>query len=257
MKPLINQVIISTRPLSADDTLHDNLIQKGATVIEFPMIEIVTARLNEKIKLALQAIYLYDWIIFTSKNGVSNFFKLLEKIRCSKDIPPTVKIATIGNTTTEEVRKNGAEPFFVSSGTTSADLLKELSDGRIKFNELVLLPLGNLAKDTLEKGLTDLTNPTRLNVYETLETKIVSPEIIERIRQDNYDLIVFTSTSGFINFMKIMKKNFCMKEFRMACIGSSTEKEILLNGYKPLVVSAKPDGLSFANEIEKYFTIGH
>jgi uroporphyrinogen-III synthase len=181
MKTLENRVIISTRPVSSDDNLHDNLIQNGATVLEFPMIEIKCARVDENIKRVLLEIELCDWIIFTSKNGVASFFSLLEKIRCSKEIPSSVKIATIGKTTEEEVRKNGAAPFFVSSGTTSADLLKELSNGQIKFNEIVLLPLGNLAKDILEKGLTSVANPTRINVYETIEAKNVSTEIIDRI----------------------------------------------------------------------------
>jgi uroporphyrinogen-III synthase len=253
MKSLENKVIISTRPLSADDSMHDHLIGKGATVIEFPMIEIVKANIVNNIEEALSNIKAFNWIVFTSKNGVNYFFDILEKLTGNKTIPTSVKIASIGFVTTRELEKNGTLPYFVSKGCTSTDLLKELSIGNIKPGSNILLPLGNLANDTLEKGFSSFANATRIDVYKTIETKTVSPEIIERIKKDNYDLIIFTSPSGFINFTRIMKENECAHKFRMACIGSTTEKEILQNGFKPLLVSTKSDGISFAQEIENYY----
>jgi uroporphyrinogen-III synthase len=73
MSSLKNRTIISTRPLSNDDVIRDYLSDKGANVIDFPMIEISAAFVNDNIKNALNNIKSFQWIIFTSKNGVEFF----------------------------------------------------------------------------------------------------------------------------------------------------------------------------------------
>ena len=54
MSGLENKIIISTRPLSTDDSIKRNLIEKGARVLDFPMIEICPIELNEEIRELLQ-----------------------------------------------------------------------------------------------------------------------------------------------------------------------------------------------------------
>lgn len=252
MNTLAHKIIISTRPLTENDSLKDYLIEKGATVLDFPMIEICPVDLNDQIIYTLQNIISYQWIVFTSKNGVEYFYKLLNSLKIKTEKLALVKIAVIGKKTSEEVLKNNFKPFFVSLGNTSEDLLQELS-GKIKINEKVLLPLGELAADTLEKGLTEIGTITRINVYKTSAPKVISEDILEKIRKNNYHLIVFTSPSGFRNFIITMNENRIVTDFRIACIGKTTEKEILKNNFKPLLVSSKSDGENFAKELETFF----
>lgn len=251
MNRLANKIIISTRPLSENDSIKNHLTEKGAIVFDFPMIEICAADFNDNIKNTFQNILAYQWIVFTSKNGVEYFFKLLNHFNISQEKLSSIKIAVIGKKTFEEVLKNNCMPFLVSSGNTSEDLLNELVL-KIQPNENILLPFGELAEDTLEKELSKIANVTRMNVYKTIKPETTSKDIIESIRDENYDIILFTSPSGFQNFKITMEENGIYSNFRTACIGKTTEKEMLKHNCTPLFVSSRSDGESFAQELETF-----
>ena len=252
MNTLKNKIIISTRPLSKDDTIKKNLTERGAIVLDFPMIEICPSVISESIINTLQNINSYQWIVFTSKNGVDYFFKFLNILNISAENFSLSKIAVIGKKTSKELLKNNCKPFLISSGNTSEDLFVELFS-KVKIYDKVLLVLGELADDVLEKGLCEVVDITRINVYKTVEPKTISKDIIKRIKSDKYNIIIFTSPSGFNNFKTTMNKNGIISDFRVACIGKTTEKELLKNNCKPLFVSSKPDGENFAKELENFF----
>jgi uroporphyrinogen-III synthase len=243
---LENKIIISTRPLSDDDTIKKSLSEKGALVLDFPMIKIVINALNTEIQTVFTNINTFEWLLFTSKNGVDCFFKILKHVE-TVSLP---KIAVIGKTTANEVRKNGFEPELISSGSTSEDFIRELTT-KLSSDDSVLLIQGELADTKFENNL---TSAKRLNIYKTIDTEEHSIDIIKRIKANNYDMLVFTSPSGFRNFVKIMNKNNCNANYKIACIGKTTEKEVLQQGYTPLIVSAKSSGSFFTDEIERYFT---
>jgi uroporphyrinogen-III synthase len=252
MSALENKIIISTRPLSDEDSIKSSLIGKGAIVLDFPMIKIVINDQNTKIQATLANINSYDWLLFTSKNGVDSFFRLLknDKQKATTGLP---KIAVIGKITANEVKKNGYQLDFISSGNTSEDFIAEFKN-TINSTDKILLIQGELADTKFEAEFADIASVNRLNVYKTIETEIHSAEIIQRIKSNEYDLLVFTSPSGFRNFVKVMTDNNHIGTFKIACIGSTTEKEVLKFGYAPLIVSAKSSGDFFATEIENYFT---
>jgi Uroporphyrinogen-III synthase len=248
MKTLENKIIISTRPLSNDDTMKKALIAKGATVLDFPMITILTNEANAEIRSVLANINTFQWLLFTSKNGVDSFFKILKEMN-PVGLP---KIAVIGKTTANEVQKNGFNPEFISTGNTSEDFIEELKN-ELDTNDKALIILGELADTKFEQELSTIAKASRLNVYKTIGSEIYSLEIVNRIAKGAYDMLVFTSPSGFRNFVKVMAENNCNGNFKIACIGKTTEKEVLDQGYTPLIVSKKPGGDSFADEIKKYF----
>jgi uroporphyrinogen-III synthase len=147
--------------------------------------------------------------------------------------------------------KRGGNAHLISSGRTAEDLLVEIKR-EIQPTDKVLLALGELAEDKLETGLNGICKTERINVYKTIDLEYTTNEIIDRIKEDKYDLILFTSPSGFRNFYKIMLVNKIAPPFRMACIGTTTEKEMLKNNCQPVVVSPKSDAESFADEIEQF-----
>ena len=79
MNTLINKIIISTRPLVEDDQIKSHLEAKGAQVLDFPMIRTECVEFSEKIKAVFAALNDYEWIVFTSKNGVICFYDLLNQ----------------------------------------------------------------------------------------------------------------------------------------------------------------------------------
>ena len=252
MSGLENKIIISTRPLSTDDSIKRNLIEKGARVLDFPMIEICPIELNEEIRELLQQLASFQWIVFTSKNGADCFFKLLNQSSIKTDAIVQIKIAVVGKKTSEEVVKNKCTSYLLSTGTTSGDLLHDLV-GKVLPTDRILLVLGELADDTLEQGLENVAFSTRLNVYQTLYPGVHSKELIKSIRRNEYDMILFTSPSGFEQFKKIMPEKILAADFKSACIGRTTEKAMVNSNCRPLLVSRRSEGESFVNELEIYF----
>lgn len=248
MNNLINKIIISTRPFSEDDSIKEYLMEKGATVLDFPMIKIFPVSLTTETRNLLSHITEYQWIVFTSKNGVKFFFQFLQKVGIDLKSLSHIKIAVVGKITAAEVVKYYRHPDLTSSGNDSDDLAVELTKV-LKPTDKVLLALAELANDKLENRITDLCIATRFNVYKTDDEEVVSSDIIERIKADDYHIILFTSPSGFRHFSKIMIENNITANIRAACIGTTTEAEMLKNNWQPLFVSSRSEGESFARQI--------
>jgi len=251
MNTLTGKIIISTRPLTENDLIKSHLVAKGAQVLDLPMIRTECVELSETIKTVFTGLNDYEWVVFTSKNGVICFYDLLSKAGVEANILSTKKTAVMGKATGDEVLKRGGNAHLISSGRTAEDMLVEIKR-EILPNDKVLLALGKLAEDKLEIGLDGICRTERINVYKTIELEYTSNKIIDCIKEDKYHIILFTSPSGFRNFYKIMSANKIASTFRMACIGTTTEKEMLKNNCQPLIVSPKSDTESFANAIEKY-----
>ena len=203
--PLLDKVIISTRAIETADTLPELLKAMGANVISLPMIEIVQSQRGPGETELLQNAEQFDWIFFTSKNGVANFFKHLIDVKGSTELTKQVKKAVIGSKTAAELDYYGYAPDFMSEGNTSEEMLEQFYREYQPDNQKILLALGNLADDTLLNRLSKENEVTRINVYETVKPKSADAAILEAIKQDEYDLIVFTSPSTFQNFC-----SFCL-----------------------------------------------
>ncbi|NVN94535.1 MAG: hydroxymethylbilane synthase [Bacteroidetes bacterium] len=250
--PLKDKIIISTRAIESGDSLPDLLKSQGANVISLPMIEVSPAQLENSEKELLNKLSDFDWIFFTSKNGVLNFFKHLSDLKGSTALPENIKIAVIGSRTASELDYYGYAPSFISKGNTSEDFLTEFYNVVNPINQKVLLSLGNLADDTLINKLSKENKVERINVYQTEKPKSVDTSILEIIKQNKYDLIVFTSPSTFYNFCSFYEKDK-IQHLKMASIGSTTTKAIEEAGYSPIITAkmSKAEGLS--ESISEYF----
>ncbi|MFZ4400543.1 MAG: hydroxymethylbilane synthase [Bacteroidales bacterium] len=236
--PLQGKVIISTRAIESGDTLPEIMKSQGANVISLPMIEIIPTQLKLEELEYLNNLENFNWLFFTSKNGVANFFKLLSDIKGSTSLPKTLKIAVIGRKTALELEYYGYSPDFISHENTSLDLLdnfyKEFNPHQLR----ILLSLGNLADDTLYNRLSHENEVKRINVYQTIKPSSVDNSILEIIRQNNYDLIVFTSPSTFQNFCSFYDTDK-IKNLKTASIGTTTTKAINEAGFEPLITAKK------------------
>jgi uroporphyrinogen-III synthase len=252
MNSINGKIIISTRPYSENDSLAGYHKKQGAEVINFPMTEIThTAESLEKEK-NFSNINQFDHIIFTSKNGVKYFFDQAVKFQFFANIPASVNFSVIGTRTAYELSKYNFNNIYIAKGNTSKDFLEELiNQEEIKYQN-ILLVLGNLAADTLEKGLYKIAKITRLNIYKTQPVKIAALKVMEQIRNNRYDMIVFTSPAGIENFIRIMREAGYNNHFRIACIGKTTAQKALENNIIPVLTASVPEGEILAKEFKKY-----
>jgi len=247
-----DKVIISTRAVEPGDALPDILSSHGARLISLPVIEIIPSPLSEADKELLNTIDTLDWIFFTSKNGVANFFKHLLDIKGSTELPSSVKKAVIGGKTALELDYYGYAPDFISSGNTSEDFLKQFYNDCRPQNKNILLSLGNLADDALMNSLSKENNVKRINVYQTIKPKTADLSILDLIRQNKYDLIVFTSPSTFYNFCSFYDPSD-IKLLKIASIGATTTTAIENAGVKPLLTARQSNVEGLSEEILTYY----
>lgn len=250
--PLKDKVIISTRAVESGDNLPELLKSQGAEVIVFPMIEVCPAVLNSVETAMLNKLDQFNWLFFTSKNGVLNFFKQLSDLKGSTALPQHIKIAVIGSKTASELDYYGYAPDFISNGNTSDDFLKEFYKSVNPENQKILLSLGNLAEDTLYERLKKENNVQRINVYQTNKPKTVDNKIINLIRDKKFDLIIFTSPSCFHHFCLYVEQDV-IRNLKMASIGSTTTKAIEDEGYTVALTASRSNVEGLVEAITEYY----
>jgi hydroxymethylbilane synthase len=250
--PLKNKIIISTRVVESDDTLPGLLQTQGAKVLSLPMIEVKQSLINDVDKIVLKNINSFNWLFFTSRNGVVNFFKHLIDVKGNTELSTNIKIAAIGNKTALELEYYGFSADFISDGNTSEELLEQFSKLQRPSSLKILLALGNLANDTLLNGLAKGNEVSRINVYDTLKPENADKGILEIIQKDLYDLILFTSPSTFQNFSSFLDKSI-LKSLKVASIGNTTSKCITEAGVIPLVTAKKSNAEGLCEAIIEYY----
>lgn len=251
---LKDKVIISTRALDPGDSLPGLLKACGAELLSLPMIEVVPSQLDADMVEKLKKLEAFDWIFFTSKKGVSNFFKHLIDVKGSTELPKTVHIAVISSKTALELEYYGYAPNFIGEENTSVELLDQFYETYQPVNLKILLSLGNLADQTLFNRLSVENKVSRINVYQTVKPKDADPEIIERIKNDRYDLIVFTSPSTFHHFCSFYGKDKLGK-LKMASIGTTTTHAMSDAGFEPLFTAKKSNAEGLRDSIIEYYQL--
>ncbi|MBM4325432.1 MAG: uroporphyrinogen-III synthase, partial [Deltaproteobacteria bacterium] len=104
-EPLLGKKILITRAREQSREFTTRLKRLGAEVIEFPTIEIVPPSSWKGVDHAVAKLKSYDWVIFTSANGVNFFFQRLKEKGKNRHLLSGSKICAIGPATAEQLRK--------------------------------------------------------------------------------------------------------------------------------------------------------
>jgi uroporphyrinogen-III synthase len=249
---LKNKIFISTVNSNKSGEIKRVFEPLGATIIDFPMIEIVAADLSA-VRNTINQNEDFGWVVFTSANGASYFYTFLQEVTGQRNLSVHTKIAVIGQSTAKVVKKLDRNPDFIGEGNTAEDLVNELLEKEIVANQSILLPLGNLAPDTMQKKLSTVAEVTRINVYKTIRARQVDLEKINTITNDQYDLILFTSPSGVENFIVTMGKENISSKLRIASIGKVTTEAAEKQGLSCLITAQDSTYEGLSEEIVKYY----
>ena len=154
-KPLFGKGVVITRPEKQADDLAQLLIKEGANPIHFPTIKIVPPPDWRDLDAAIKKMEDYDWLIFTSANGVAFFFeRLFAKNRDIRDLKG-VKICCIGPATEQQVESKGIRVDLVPEKFISEGIIKSFSGINLK-GKKILIARAAKARDVLPAGLKKL-----------------------------------------------------------------------------------------------------
>ncbi len=204
-RPLFGRRVVVTRTRQGAGALSRQLSALGADVIEIPTIRIDPPENLMEFGELVQDAHKYEWIIFTSPNGVERFFELFFKLY--KDVRSIggARIATIGNGTAAKVREYRLDVDVIPETSTAEGLLEALleADGSVE-NRMFLLVRPEDARDVLTAGLTKAgAIVDEALAYRTVPETSDATGAQARLREEGADILTFASSSAVENFLAL------------------------------------------------------
>ncbi len=246
-KPLFGKTIVTTRDADSNADFAAKIIAKGGLPVEFPTIKIKPLTQTNDFLKALTKIAEYDWLIFTSANGVKLFFDVLNKLSKDARVFASAKVAAIGSETSAQLSRFGIKADFVPTVFTSKDLAKQLIASKNLQGKKVLLLRSKLASDELanllEKAMVETDN---VSLYTIESVKSDSAHPLGKIENGKIDWLTFTSPSSAKSFFEqIPAESVKSSKTKIASIGPVTSEQLKSLGLKIDIEAAEHtiDGL--------------
>jgi len=251
-KPLFGKNIVVTRDTEGNAAFAAKIICRGGNPIEFATIKIKPLTGKNDFLRALAKICDFDWVIFTSGNGVSIFFEALQVLGKDARVFGSAKIAAIGSETAAKLCEFGIKADFIPNVFTGKQLGKQLMCFTDLRGKRILLLRSQAASNELV-GILEQSGAEVLNtpVYDIVEQKSKCDWLIEKIGKGEIDWLTFASPSSakaFFEQVPIGAVN--SKDVKVASIGPATSEQLKNLGVR-VDVTAKEhtiDGLLDAIE---------
>ncbi|MBW1893720.1 MAG: uroporphyrinogen-III C-methyltransferase [Deltaproteobacteria bacterium] len=203
-RPLMGKKIIVTRARSQASDLVGILSDLGAECIEFPTIEIFVAENTSPLEEAIDNISRYNWLIFTSVNGVKFFFeKLFEKGLDSRTLG-NIRTAAIGPATSARLLDFGIKSDIVPESYRAESIIEAFSKEKINGAE-ILLPRAGGARPILPIELEKMGAKVHEVIsYHAGPVSENADQLIAMLEERSVDLVTFTSSSTVTNFKALL-----------------------------------------------------
>ncbi|HEX2729237.1 MAG TPA: uroporphyrinogen-III C-methyltransferase, partial [Rubrobacteraceae bacterium] len=234
-RPLFGRRVVVTRARAQAGELSVELERLGAEVVEFPTIEIVPPRDFGPLDAALQDLNTFDWIAFTSVNGVEAFVERLRHHGLDlRAVPRGTKIAAIGPATAERLEATGLR-VDVMPEEYRAEALIEALEGDSLNGKRILIPRAKVAREILpnklrEAGAEVVVPPA----YESVPSSEGKESLARRLEAGEIDCVTFTASSTVENFARAFDPEAArlLSGASVACIGPITAETARNHGFR-------------------------
>lgn len=232
---LLGKRIVVTRSRAQASELAQQLTDLGAEVITFPTIKIVAPDSWHPVDQAINRLHTYQWIVFTSVNGVDAFFQRMTLLNKDTRALAACQIAAIGPATADRLARYGIKADLMPEKFVAEEVLASLG-GLDLAGKNFLLPRTDIARDTLINGLQDMgAHVDQIIVYRTVIESDHDPDTLQTIKNGDFDLVTFTSSSTVTNFVNQFDGQ-ALPDCSAACIGPITEKTARKHGFKVKII---------------------
>ena len=260
---LAGRTVVITRAFGQSREFVTELERYGASVIACPTIEITDPESYARLDEAIDHLYGYDWLIFSSTNAVDFFLRRLNAHNLEISELDELKVCAVGEATGEKLRQaqihvDVVPTEFKAEGAFEA--LSEFVGGREELHGLnMLLPRATVARDYLPRALEQAG--ARVDVVPAYRT--VLPENLDRGRLSamlagSADCIAFTSSSTVKNLAMLFDTHDLgetLKGLAVACIGDITAATATEYGLQVNIQPQQATVPSLAQAIAKYYAV--
>jgi uroporphyrinogen III methyltransferase/synthase len=239
-RPLFGQTIAVTRTRQQASDLSSRLIELGADVIEAPTIELAAPGEWSQVDEVLEHVAEYDWVIFTSQNGIEFAKQRLLETGSDSRAFAGVKIAAIGDATAAAVRNELCLRVELRPKEFVAEALAAEFEKR---NEVrgrrFLLLRADIARPLLREKLIagGAAQVNDVSIYETRVAAALPQSLLDALDKHELNWITFTSSSTAKNLADLLGPDYKAKlaSVKLASIGPITSKTLRDLGLEPTV----------------------
>ena len=242
-KPLFGKCIVVTRAREQASGFLARLNELGAACIEFPTIQVVPPKSWDALDRAMMRLERYQWLLFTSVNGVKYFFERLEHLGMDMRELKDMKVGAIGPKTAEAVYKKGIRPDLVPDEYRAEAVIDAFRKWDVK-GEKIILPRAAKAREVLPTELVKMgASVDEIPAYETVQPDHDKGYVKGMLEKGEIDMVTFTSSSTVTNFVEMFREErqhlkTWMANAAVACIGPITARTAEEKG---LTVSLIPE----------------
>lgn len=255
-RPLEGRVILVTRPAARGEDLARLLREHGARVEQRPTIDLVPPDDPAPAAGAISRLRDFDWILFTSSNGVRFFFDRLAALGAGPPAPET-RMAAIGPATARELESRGFPPALVPA-ESRAEGLGEALRGQARPGARVLLVRPEETRPVLARQLEDLgLRVTGVPFYRNVPAADVE-KVARDVAAGRYDAIVFTAPSTLRRLLdgageREAELRRALARIALVAIGEVTASAIERQSLAVAAVAAEPSDRGIAEALRRVF----
>jgi uroporphyrinogen III methyltransferase/synthase len=255
-KPLFGRRIVITRPRAQAGEFAELLEAWGAEVIPFPTIETIPPPSFAPLDDAIRRAGDFDWVVFTSANGVRVFFERLQTVGSDVRNWHRARFAAIGPQTEKAVQAYCIRVETIPDEFRAEGVVAALAQAGVK-GRRVLLPRAGGARELLPQQLRALgATVEEVITYTTAPPRATLAHVRDLLLRGDADLVTFTSSSTVHNFVAALDGRIHEMPTHtiVGCIGPVTAETARSYGMSVAVQPAAYTIPAFVDAIVRYYT---
>jgi uroporphyrinogen III methyltransferase/synthase len=254
-KPLFGKKILITRTRSQVSRFRSLLEAEGAECVEFPAISIVPVEDPSQLDAALSNISSYDWVVFSSSNGVRGVSERMDALGMDSRAFAGVQVAAVGPATGVIVKELlGISSDLVPEEYVSEAVVSALTELGVDGSRILAIR-SDLGRDALEKGLEGAgASVDAIVAYQTVAPDDSAARAKEAFGS-GLDVTTFTSSSGVDNLLNLLDgETDLINATIVACMGPITAARAEERGLNVDVMASERTMESFTQALVDHFS---
>jgi uroporphyrinogen III methyltransferase / synthase len=257
---LAGRTVMLTRPPAQSTEMANQLTSLGATVIHCPTIQIAEPTSWEALDAAIARLESYDWLVFTSANGVEFFFRrLAEKRGDGLTALSGLRVCAVGPATATAIASAGGRVALTARESRAEGVLAaiiEAAGGEAEIaGQRFFLPRARVARELLPAELARRgAHVDAVEAYQTIRPNVDRAALLRRITESRVDAVTFTSPSTVTNLAALIGADDLSDSLRgiLVCsIGPVTTATLRAHGLTDVVQPQTYDAAALIEALVK------
>jgi uroporphyrinogen III methyltransferase/synthase len=236
-RPLFGQTILVTRPEHQAASLADELRELGARVLVQPAIEIAPPTDWGPVDAAIDRIREFDWLVFSSRNGVEYFLRRLNERGFDGRALGDTKLAAIGPATVAALAEHHLRADLAPDEYRAEALAEALAPAARQGAQFLLLRASR-GREILAEMLTGAGGKVeQVVVYESRDVSAAEPEVLAALRAGQIDWTTVTSSAIARSLVRLFGED--LLQTKLLAISPLTADALLELGFPPALVTSR------------------